>query len=222
MGIDDGTCVGEERRERRHSMNKRKIVLLLLTLALIASASIQPAIAYFTTYVRAKGGHTVSMGDTTTIVEPDVSEWKKTVFIQNKEGSEPVFIRAKVIYTDLSGKLGFTAAGTGWTALQADGYYYYSSVNPTTTEVTVKNPITNEDRKVKEMTGLTAVAGGAKTNSFIVTITNIPEEPEKGDTFSVTVLYESTPVRYHADGVTAYADWDAQIIEAGSTTGGNG
>ena len=202
-------------------MNKRKWVLVLLTFALIISASIQPAIAYFTTYVRAKGGHPVSMGDTTTIEEPDVSNWKKTVVIRNKEGSEPVFIRVKVIYTDLSGKLGFTAAGDGWTQVQGDGYYYFSSVNPTTSEVTVKNPITDIERTVKEMSGLTAVEGGQATNSFIVTITSIPEEPEKGDTFNVTVLYESTPVRYHADG-TAYADWDAPIDEAVSTTGTKG
>ena len=62
--MDDRTRNG---KEWRRGMNKRKIVLLLLTLALIASASIQPAIAYFTTYVRARGGYPVSIGNTTTI-----------------------------------------------------------------------------------------------------------------------------------------------------------
>ena len=195
-------------------MNKRKIVLLLLTLALIASASIQPAIAYFTTYVRAKGGHPVSIGDTTTI-EETFKDWTKTVVIRNKEGSEPVFIRAKVIYTDLSGKLGFTAAGTGWTALQADGYYYYSSANPTTSTITV------DKRTVNAMAGLTPLDGGKGTDPLTVTITNRPADPEKGDTFSVTVLYESTPVRYQENG-TAYANWDATIQRVSSTTGGNG
>lgn len=195
-------------------MNKRKWVLVLLTFALILSASIQPAIAYFTTYVRAKGGHPVSIGDTTTI-EETFKDWTKTVVIRNKEGSEPVFIRAKVIYTDLSGKLGFTAAGTGWTALQADGYYYYSSANPTTSTITV------DKRTVNAMAGLTPLDGGKGTDPLIVTITNRPADPEKGDTFSVTVLYESTPVRYQENG-TAYANWDATIQRVSSTTGGNG
>lgn len=195
-------------------MNKRKWVLVLLTFALILSASIQPAIAYFTTYVRAKGGHPVSIGDTTTI-EETFKDWTKTVVIRNKGGSEPVFIRAKVIYTDLSGKLGFTAAGTGWTALQTDGYYYYSSANPTTSTITV------DKRAVNAMAGLTPLDGGKGTDPLIVTITNIPEDPEKGDTFSVTVLYESTPVRYQENG-TAYANWDATIQRVSSTTGGNG
>lgn len=193
-------------------MNKRKIALILLTLALIASASIEPAIAYFTTFVNAKGGYEISVGDTTTI-EEDFSDWTKTVVIQNEDESEPVFIRTKVIYTNLKGELGFTAAGTGWTQQQTDGYYYYSSVNPTTDQITVGDKIVNA------MTGLTALEGGDPTNPFVVSITKIPEEPEEGDTFSVTVIYESTPVRYLENG-TAYADWDAKIVWV--TTGGNG
>lgn len=200
-------------------MNKRKIVLLLLTLALIASASIQPAIAYFTTYVRAKGGHTVSIGDTTTI-EEDFSDWTKKVTIRNKTGSEPVFIRARVIYTDLSGQLGFTAEGSDWTDQQADGYYYYriGTSDPETHNITIDN------RTVVAMTGLTALNEEQSTTPFIVKITKIPEKPEKGDTFSVTVIYESTPVRYTENG-TAYANWDATIERVTSTTnttGGNG
>ena len=42
-----------------------------------------------------------------------------------------------------------------------------------------------------------------------------------GESFSVVVVYESTPVRYNAAG-TAYADWNAQIVEVGSTTGSIG
>ena len=50
-------------------MSKRKWLLALLTFALIISASIQPAIAYFTSFVRAVGGFEVTVGDTTTIEE---------------------------------------------------------------------------------------------------------------------------------------------------------
>ena len=195
-------------------MNKRKWLLVLLTFALIISAGIQPTIAYFTTYVRAKGGHKVSIGDTTTI-EESFKDWTKTVKIRNKKGSEPVYIRAKVVYTDLSGELGFTASGTGWTELQDDGYYYYSSANPTTNTITVNG------RSVNAMTGLTALEGGQPTEDFVVKITKIPADPEKGTKFSVTVVYESTPVRYDASG-NPYADWDAKIVKVDSTTGGNG
>ena len=65
--------------------------------ALIICATIQPAIAYFTTYVRAKGGHEVTFGDTTKITE-EFSDWTKKVTITNEAGSAPVFIRAKVLY----------------------------------------------------------------------------------------------------------------------------
>ena len=193
-------------------MNKRKIVLLLLTLALIASASIQPAIAYFTTYVRAKGGHTVSIGDTTTI-EEEFSEWTKKVKIRNKAGSEPVFIRAKVIYVPLleEGEKAFTVSGEGWSD-GGDGYWYYGSKNAPTILPGAAN-LTEDERA---------------TSVLNVKIEKIPVNPEKDDTFSVTVIYESTPVRYKqaSDGSNVpYANWDATIERVTSTTnttGGNG
>lgn len=180
------------------SIKKRNLVLTILVFALVICASIQPAMAYFTTYVRAQGGYKVSVGDTTTI-EETFSEWTKHVSIRNDAGSEPVFIRAKVIYTGLNNKEGFKASGDGWTAKQSDGYYYFG----------------------KSATDLTILEGGKATTVLNVAITKIPDKPEKDDSFSVTVLYESTPVRYNANK-QAYADWDAEIIDVGSTTRGNG
>ncbi len=183
-------------------MKKRSFILIVLTFALVIAASIQPAIAYFTTYVRARGGYPVSLGDTTTI-EENFSSWAKHVVIHNKEGSEPVFIRAKVIYTTKNNELGYKVSGTGWSELNEDGFYYWGT---------------------KEMP--TILYGGKSTgdaknkvNTLDVEITKIPEEPQKGDSFSVTVIYESTPVRYDANG-NPYAKWDAKIIDVGSTTGG--
>lgn len=189
-------------------MRKRNLVLIALVFALIICATIQPAMAYFTTYVRAKGGHEVSLGDTTTITE-DFEGWKKEVTIANKAGSEPVFIRAKVLY---EGPYTIEVSGTGWTEKQADEYYYFG----------------------QSATQLTVLNGNEATTLLNVEIKGVPTEKRSdgspnpafqqlkdGESFSVVVVYESTPVRYTETGAT-YADWDAQIIEVGSTTGGNG
>ena len=185
-------------------MSKKHYVLIALLFALIISATIQPAIAYFTTFVNAKGGYEISVGDTTTIQEK-YDDWKKDITISNKEGSEPVFIRAKVLYTGLKEGEHFSVDSLGWTkATPDDGYYYYGA----------------------SASNLTILEGGHNTsengNHFIVEITNIPENPQEGVSFSVTVVYESTPVRYTQDANgnnVPYADWDAKIVRV--TTGGN-
>ena len=60
------------------------------------------------------------------------------------------------------------------------------------------------------------------TTQLSVDLKNIvPGKPEKGDTFGLTVLYESTPVRYTEAGALK-ANWDKTLIQVGSTTGGNG
>ena len=129
-------------------MRKRNLILITLVFALIICATIQPAIAYFTTYVRAKGGHPVTMGDTTTIKE-EFSGWTKKVTIHNDEKSEPVYIRAKVLY---EGKYDIEVSGSGWTALQQDGYYYYGT----------------------SQTALTALNANGDTTQLFVEIKGIP------------------------------------------------
>ena len=196
-------------RRRGSEMRKRNLILIALVFALIICATIQPAIAYFTTYVRAKGGHEVTLGDTTKITE-EFSGWTKRVTIANEEGSEPVFIRAKVLY---EGKYTIAVSGTGWTAQQEDEYYYYGSSSNNLTilpggQVT-KNPLCVEIQGIPTKSS----AEGADNTAY--------DQLKDGESFSVVVVYESTPVRYNADGTT-YADWDAEIIEVGSTTGGNG
>ena len=194
-------------------MRKRNLILITLVLALIICATIQPAIAYFTTYVRAKGGHKVTLGDTTTITE-HYSNWTKKVTISNKDGSEPVFIRAKVLY---EGPYKLNIGGTGWTAEPDEyGYYYYGESD---TKLTVLNGNTATNELIVEITGVPSkeLAPGTPNPAF--------QQLKDGESFSVVVVYESTPVRYNTAG-TAYADWNAQIVEVGSTTGsiagGNG
>ena len=191
-------------------MRKRNLILIALMFALIICATIQPAIAYFTTYVRAKGGHEVTFGDTTKITE-EFSGWTKKVTIANEDGSEPVFIRAKVLY---EGKYTIAVSGTGWTALQGDGYYYYG-VSPSDLTILEGGKDTKEYPLCVEIQGIPtkSSAEGADNTAF--------DQLKDGESFSVVVVYESTPVRYHDDG-TAYADWDAKLVEIGSTSGGNG
>ena len=193
-------------------MKKRNLILTALVFALILCASIQPAIAYFTTYVRTEGGYPISVGDTTTI-EEKFSGWTKEVTIKNKAGSEPVFVRAKVIYKTKNNELGYAVTpGKFWSKEpDADGYYYYNYILYPETEAKAGGFEKDENGRNKD----------GRTTPFLVEITKIPENPQKDDTFSVTVVYESTPVRYNANK-QAYADWNAKIIDIGSTTGGNG
>ena len=182
-------------------MRKRNLILVILVLALIMCASIQPAIAYFTTYVSAKGGYRVTVGDTTKIHEKIIGQDKEVV-IHSDIGSAPVYIRAKVLYT---GKNEPTVSGDNWVLDDDDGYYYYSNI----------------------------LEGGGDTSKLKVTMHDLVtgedamKDLNDGDSFSVVVIYESTPVRYMNDkGVaTPYADWKHTILDAGSTSsedGGNG
>ena len=189
-------------------MRKRNLILIALVFALIICATIQPAIAYFTTYVRAKGGHKVTLGDTTKITE-EFSNWTKRVTIANEEGSAPVFIRAKVRY---EGTYTIAVSGTGWTAQQEDGYYYYGESQ---TQLTVLDENQATSQLSVEIQGVPTKSSGEGADNTAF------EQLKDGESFSVVVVYESTPVRYTANG-TPYADWNAQIIEVGSTTGGNG
>ena len=101
-------------------MKKNKWLLLLLAAALVLTAGIGTAMAYFTTYVQARGGYVIRLEDETEIVE-DVSSWTKHVTIYNKEGSSPVFVRVKAFAADPI-KLEFR--GEGW-ALGEEDYYYF-------------------------------------------------------------------------------------------------
>lgn len=61
--------------------------------------------------------------------------------------------------------------------------------------------------------------GGEQTDALEVKIDNIPITPEDEFEFNVVVIYESTLVRYEADG-TPYADWEAKL-DTGEWEGGD-
>ena len=102
-------------------MNKKKLILPLLAVILVLTATIQPALAYFTTYTRAKGGYTIHQGSTTTIDE-EFDDWTKHLVITNKEG-KPVYVRARAFAGEA-----FTLeySGGGWSD-GGDGWWYYDS-----------------------------------------------------------------------------------------------
>ncbi len=106
-------------------MKRKNILLAALAFALVLTAAVGSAMAYFTTNAEAKGGCAIELGGKTTVKE-EFSNWTKHVSIQSEPDSEPVYLRVKafcgseyeLIYSDGSGK---------WTP-GSDGYYYYSDI----------------------------------------------------------------------------------------------
>lgn len=104
-------------------MKKAKYSLFLLALAMVMTAGVGKAWAYFTTYASAAGSIAISMGDETEI-EEEFSNWEKRVTITNKPDSEPVYIRAKAFG---GGGYSLVYGGEGW-ELKEEGYYYYDKI----------------------------------------------------------------------------------------------
>lgn len=57
----------------------------------------------------------------------------------------------------------------------------------------------------------------AQTPELDIHIDNVPADAEPGDSFSVVVIYETTPALYEADGA-ARADWSI-LLDTGTTGG---
>ena len=106
-------------------MKLKKLLLPLLAAVLVLSAAIPSAMAYFTTYTRAKGGYTIRLSRTTTVTE-EYGDWQKSVTIQNTEGGA-VFVRAKGFVGTESG-IALNYSGEGWSAGDDGWYYYYPAV----------------------------------------------------------------------------------------------
>lgn len=157
-------------------MKKIQGFLAVLAFGMLMAAGIGKTWAYFTTYAQAWGGKVVELGDETEITEHFSVETKR-IRITNEEASQPVYLRVKVFagkgYTQTGQMIDYTpeGSGEGWTAKQEDEFYYY--IHP--------------------------VDGGASTEELLLKIP-FSEEPEADRPVNVIVVYESTPVRYDADG----------------------
>ena len=147
---------------------RKKILLGIAAILLVAvaAAGIGKAYAYFTTYVEAKGGKTIHLGDTTTIKE-DYSDWQKAVTVSNSpESAQAVWVRAQAF---AGSEYGLVYGGEGWSeAADEAGWYYFSA----------------------------PVAPGGNTSVLTVSITDKEGNPpaaEEGKSFNVVVVYETIP-----------------------------
>ena len=162
-------------------MKKRNLILAGAAALMVITASVPAALAYFTTYVSAKGMKEVTLGERTELEEPEPKNWTKVITIKADEDSEPVFVRANAFAPD---DYTLTFTGEGWTAGE-DGWYYYST------------PISK--------------GGAAEPLSVKIDKKGGFGKEDIGDNFNVVVVYEYTPVLYTADTQEAYADWEKGV-----------
>ena len=121
----------------------KAIRLAVIALALTLVVSVGAAAAFFTTYVRAEGGHELLLGDETYIDEK-VDGMEKTIKIVNS-GDTNVYVRVKLLYSDYNNEVDIKL-GSDW-KLESDGYYYYNKIlkpGEFTTEITASIKIKGE------------------------------------------------------------------------------
>ena len=163
-------------------MKRKHFVLAVLAIALVLSASIGTAFAYFTTYSDARGGYVIHLGHKSEIEESWL-EGKKEIRIGNKAnsaddvGKYPIFVRVKIFAgTDLS--LG-VPAGVNW--VQSGDYYNYLLPLYCALDPSVETNSQTTPLKVE----VNAVAGRVY---------------KAGDKADVIVVYESVPAVFLPNG----------------------
>lgn len=158
-------------------MKKKYLILAVLAIAMVLSASIGTAIAYFTTYADARGGYVIHMKYETEIHE-DVDAGVKRITITNnpeagtETGTYPVFVRVRIWHgsdTNIDG-----IAGTGWqTTPDSTNAYRYGS----------------------------ALYTGQTTGPLQIDISEVKGSGVRpGDPVDVVVTYESVPAVFDAAG----------------------
>ena len=108
---------------------KKNLCLAAAALTLTASLGVGSAMAYFTTYTTASGGASLSLGNTVTVPEEQVSDWTKHVTVRNT-GETDCYVRVRVFGGDrYQDSLQYSDENGKWTPGE-DGYYYYSDIVP--------------------------------------------------------------------------------------------
>ena len=160
-------------------MKKRHLVLAILAVVLVLTSSIGAAVAYFTTFVTAKGGYAVHIANQSKIDEK-YDSGKKTLSIQNtgESGKYPIFVRARAFAGEDYVLTPEVETGGKWnlspSAPLDTNYWYYTE----------------------------AVYGQESTTtmSIIIAYTDKNKEWKDGDERNIIVVYESTPAVFKADG----------------------
>ena len=149
---------------------RKTIALTAAALSMMAAVTAGNAMAYFTTYVEAGGGQTISLGADTSI-EENVESMVKHVTIFNTSENNDCVVRVKV----LSGsKVQCSPEGPDWID-GGDGFWYYNKV------LTPKG------------------TDGGRTSVLNIAI-NADELSKEDGSFNVVVVQECAPPVYEADG----------------------
>jgi len=164
-------------------MKKRTLILAVIAVVLVLSASIGSAVAYFTTYATARGGYVIYLGARTEI-EERISNNRKIVQIFNRAQSDedigkyPVFVRVRA-FTDSDGTLDYSAnAGSLWQP-RNDGCWYYQKAI---------------------YAGTSAHPEGAVTDPAFIVDVKVNRALKEGEQLDVVVVYDSVPAVFNADG----------------------
>ena len=177
-------------------MKKMQKLLLGLALVMLITASVRPAMSYFTTYVTAKGGYAVHISENSQIDEL-VDDLTKKITLTNTDARTTEYVRARAI-TSSRFPVTYTL-GTNWVKGTGDDKFYYYT-----------EPL----------------APGAKTESTLDVKIELPKNTKASEVanFNVVFVYESVPVIYGADGkplpYNDPATW-SQTITTDKQEGGN-
>lgn len=155
------------------------IAMSAAALGMTAALTVESSMAYFTTYVSAGGGGTISLGTSTTITEK-VVDMAKRIQIENTSENDcyvrvKIFAGATVTYEQPS--------GDNWSEGE-DGYWNYNLI--------LKGKKSDDET-------------GDMTTELIVKEIGVPEGFD-GDDFNIVVIHECVPVVYD-DAGNPYADW---------------
>ena len=150
-------------------MMKKKLFAVIAVL-LVLAVTVPAAMAYFSTYVRVKGGVPVTLGESTQFKEERTPGGGKHVVVTASEGSDPVFVRVTAFApSDMEDLVKYT--GEGWT--EGDGgFWYYSK----------------------------ALNGGESAAIDIDVDTEALDARSDRDTFDLVVVYEYVAAKTDANG----------------------
>ncbi len=129
-------------------MKKRNWIIAALALVMVLGAAMPKALAYFTTYVRVKGGIPLKL-ESQTQIEEDVKGNHKDVVIYH-DGSVPCWVRATA-FSPMGVELTYEP-GEGWYNGN-DGYYYFDRMlsgkdNTTPLRVSITVPETKPESEM--------------------------------------------------------------------------